>query len=136
MLGTVKQTHRDSISWPTMHGGNVSKRNLKEFTIALNEKQFTLRRSASRWTKLAQEEHSTVHCLKTSDRNRKNCYSTLNKSGKNALMKLRSDFREAVTSMHRLHRESGEERPQPINSFYQYFRWHSPSASSSTSRWE
>ena len=28
-------------------------------------------------------------------------------------MKLRSDFREAVTSMHRLHRESGEEQPEP-----------------------
>ena len=33
-------------------------------------------------------------------------------------MKLRSDFREALTSMHRLHRESGEERPEPIP-FYQ-----------------
>ena len=29
-------------------------------------------------------------------------------------MKLRSDFRIAVTSMNRLHRESGEERPEPI----------------------
>ena len=30
-------------------------------------------------------------------------------------MKLRSDFSEAVTKMHRLHRESGEERPAPIS---------------------
>ena len=29
-------------------------------------------------------------------------------------MKLRSDFREALTNMHRLYRESGEERPEPI----------------------
>ena len=29
-------------------------------------------------------------------------------------MKLRSDFREAVTIVNRLHRESGEERPEPI----------------------
>ena len=29
-------------------------------------------------------------------------------------MKLRSDFREALTDMHRLHRESGEERLAPI----------------------
>ena len=29
-------------------------------------------------------------------------------------MKLRSDFREAVTIVNRLHRESGEERPGPI----------------------
>ena len=42
-------------------------------------------------------------------------------------MKLRSDFREAVTSMHRLHRESGEERLEPIP-FYQDQRWHSSSS--------
>ena len=29
-------------------------------------------------------------------------------------MKLRSDFREALTKKHRLHRASGEERPEPI----------------------
>ena len=34
-------------------------------------------------------------------------------------MKLRSDISEALTKMHRLHRESGEERPAPIP-FYQY----------------
>ena len=39
-------------------------------------------------------------------------------------MKLRIDFRTAVTIMNRLHRESGEERPEPIL-FYQYQRWHS-----------
>ena len=33
---------------------------------------------------------------------------------KNAPMKLRSDFRTAVTIVNRLHRESGEERPEPI----------------------
>ena len=30
-------------------------------------------------------------------------------------MKLRSDFREALTSMHRLNRESGDERLEPIH---------------------
>ena len=29
-------------------------------------------------------------------------------------MKLRSDFRAALTNMHRLHREAGEDRPAPI----------------------
>ena len=50
-------------------------------------------------------------------------------------MKLRSDFREAVTIMNRLHRESGEERPEPIP-FHQHQRWHSSSSSSSTSWWQ
>ena len=35
---------------------------------------------------------------------------SLNTSGRNAPMKLRSDFSEALTKMHRLYRESGEER--------------------------
>ena len=34
---------------------------------------------------------------------------SLNTSGRNAPMKLRSDFSEALTKMHRLHRESGDE---------------------------
>ena len=34
-------------------------------------------------------------------------------------MKLRSYFRQTLTNMHRLHRESGEERPEPIP-LYQY----------------
>ena len=38
----------------------------------------------------------------------------VNKSGRNAPMRLRSDFRTAVTIMNRLHRESGEDRPVPI----------------------
>ena len=46
------------------------------------------------------------------------------KSGRNAPMKLRSDFREALSNMHRLHRESGVDRPGR-NPFYQYQRWHS-----------
>ena len=34
-------------------------------------------------------------------------YLTFNKAGKNGLMKLRSDFRAAVSMKNRLHRESG-----------------------------
>ena len=59
VLGTAKLRHRKSISWPTMRGGDVSKRNVKQFTIASNEIQHVvirnsklagLRRSALRWT--------------------------------------------------------------------------------------
>ena len=85
--------------------------------------------------KLAQEDHSYCPLPEEFDRYRKNWYLTLNKSGRNAPMKLRSDFREALTNMHRLHRESGEERPEPIH-IYQYQKWHSSSSSSSTSWWQ
>ena len=47
-------------------------------------------------------------------RYRKTWSISLDTSGRNAPMKLRSDFSEAVTKMHRLHRESGEERLAPI----------------------
>ena len=63
-------------------------------------------------------------------------YITLNKSGRNAPMKLRSDFREALTNMHRLHRESGEERPEPIPFLSMSKVAFSSSSSSSTLWWQ
>ena len=85
--------------------------------------------------KLAQENHSYCPSSEEYERYKKIWYISLNKSGRHAPMKLRSDFREAVTIMNRLHRESGEERPEPIP-FYQYKKWHSSSSSSSTSWWQ
>ena len=81
--------------------------------------------------KLAQENRSCCPSSEEYERFQKNWYISLNTSGRNAPMKLRSDFREALTNMHRLHRESGEERPAPIP-FYQYQKWHSSSSSSTS----
>ena len=50
-------------------------------------------------------------------------------------MKLRSDFREHLQIYTRHHRESGEERPEPIL-LYQNQRWHSKFSSSSSSWWQ
>ena len=36
--GMAQLRHRKRISWPTMRGGDVSKRNLKEFTIVSNDR--------------------------------------------------------------------------------------------------
>ena len=60
---------------------------------------------------------------------------SLNTSGRNEPMKLRSDFSEALTKLHRLHRESGEKRLAPIP-FWQYQKWHPSSSPSSTSWWQ
>ena len=84
--------------------------------------------------KLAQEDHSYRLSYEEYLRYQKHWYITLNKSGKNAPMRLRSDFRAAVTEMNRLHRESGEERAEPIP-FQQYQRWHQSSSSSSWWQW-
>ena len=56
-------------------------------------------------------------------------YLTLNKSGKNAPMRLRQDFRAAISLKKRLHRESGEEVAEPTSP-QQYLRWHSSSSDS------
>ena len=85
--------------------------------------------------KLAQEDHSYRLSHEEYFRYQKHWYRTLNKSGKNAPMRLRSDFRTAVTIMNRLHQESGEERAEPIP-FQQYQRWHPSSSSSSWWNWD
>ena len=81
VLGTTKLRHRSSISWPTTRGGDVSKRNLKEFTIAFNEIQhIVIRNSKIRWTeekctemdKLAQENHSCCPSSEEYERKKKN----------------------------------------------------------------
>ena len=46
VFGTAKPTHRKSISWPTMLEGDVSERNLKEFTIASYKTQHIVIRSS------------------------------------------------------------------------------------------
>ena len=66
---------------------------------------------------------------------KKNWWISLNTSGRNEPMKLRSDFSESFTKLHRLHRESGEERLAPIPS-WQNQKWHPSSSSSSTSWWQ
>ena len=82
------------------------------------------------------QKDSPIVCRKASTfRYKKNWWISLNTSGKNKPMKLRSDFNEAFTELHRLHRESGEERLAPILS-WQYQKWHPSSSSSSTSWWQ
>ena len=84
---------------------------------------------------VAQKDFAYRPSTEEFERFKKTWSISLNTSGRNAPMKLRSDFSEAVTKMHRLHRESGEERPAPIP-FFQYQKWHSSSSSSSTSWWQ
>ena len=60
--------------------------------------------------KLAQEDHSIRLSKEEFKIFQGQWYLTLNNSGKNAPMRLRSDFRAAVTIKNRLHRESGEEQ--------------------------
>ena len=85
--------------------------------------------------KLAQEDHSYRLSKEEFKRHQGQWYLTLNKSGKNAPMRLRSDFRAAVTIKNRIHRESGEERAEPISP-QQYRRWRLSSSSDSWWNWD
>ena len=57
---------------------------------------------------LAKEDHTYRLAPEEKRRYHGQWYLTLNKSGKNGPMKLRSDFRAAVSMKKRLHHESGE----------------------------
>ena len=85
---------------------------------------------------LAKQDH-TYHLSKEEfKRNQGQWYLTLNKSGKNAPMRLRPDFRAAVSLKNRLHRESGEQVAESTSP-QQYRRWYSSSSDSwwDTSDW-
>ena len=81
---------------------------------------------------LAKEDH-TYHLISEDKRRYQNqWYLTLNKSGTIGPVKLRSDFRAAVSIKNRLHHESDEQVEEPIHP-EQNRRWH---PSSSTSWWD
>ena len=67
-------------------------------------------------------------------RYRKNWWISLNKSGKMGPVRDRSDFNDALTTLSRLHQESGERQLRPVP-FWKYQQWHS-SSSSSSSWWQ
>ena len=65
------------------------------------------------WDQFAKQDH-TYHLSKEEfKRYQGQWYLTLNKSGKNAPLRLRPDFRAAVSLKNRLHRESDEEVAEP-----------------------
>ena len=122
---------------PTMLEGDVSKKKYEGIHDRfLKDSTYRAPQLKIGWTeetciameKLAQENQSYCPLPEEFERYRKNGIS-------HAPMKLRSDFSEAATKMHRLHRKSGEERLAPMP-FYRYQKWHSLSSSSSTSWWQ
>ena len=78
---------------------------------------------------LAKEDHTYRLTPEEEKRCQGQWYLTLNKSGKNGPMKLRSNFRAAVSMKNLPHHESGEQVEEPIPP-EQYRKWH-PSSSSS-----
>ena len=67
-------------------------------------------------------------------RYKKNWWISLNMSGKTRPVRNRSYFAEALTKLHSLHQESGEQQLRPVP-LWKYQRWHQ-SSSSSSSWWQ
>ena len=142
VMGRLKNKEK-TFSLPIIWERDASRKVLKGFTTASKTTQhfvnrysalIELKRYASRWTK-TRRKISPIEWRKMSTFETKNWWISLNTSGKIGPMRDRSGFNEALTKLHRLHRESGEERPSPIP-LYQYQKWHSSSSSSSTSWWQ
>ena len=72
---------------------------------------------------LAQQDHTYRISREEFKRYQGQVYLTLKKSGRNTPMRLRSDFRAAVTVMNRFHRESGEEEVAESIPFQQNQSW-------------
>ena len=66
------------------------------------------------WDELAKEDHTYNLTPEEKRRYKGQWHLTLNKTGKNEAMKLRSDYRAAVVMKNRLHHESGEPIEEPI----------------------
>ena len=67
-------------------------------------------------------------------RYKENWWTSLNKSGKIGQVRDRSDFNDALTTLNRLHQESGKRQLRPVP-FWKYQQSHS-SLSSSSSWWQ
>ena len=143
----AKPKYKESTIQPGMRGRDAAKELtlkvnlLQVFTIDFSEIQVyresqlaieLTEQECIEWDELAPEDHTYHLTPEERKRYQGQWYLTLNKSGKNALMRLRPDFRAAVSLKNRLHRESGEEVAEPISP-QQYRRWHS---SSSDSCWD
>ena len=80
---------------------------------------------------LAQKDFSYHMTQAEYFRYRNNWWISLNNSGKIGLVGDRSDFNDALTTLNRLHHESGEQQLRPVP-FWKYQEWHQSSGSSSS----
>ena len=129
VLDMAKPKNKKSTRKPGMRGRDVARKltHCKHFT-GIHDRFFTdpvYRESqlAIGWTEqkckemdeLARQNHTYHLSAEEFKRYHGQWYLTLNKSGKNGLMKLRSDFRAALSLKNRLHNESGEQVEEPIS---------------------
>ena len=147
VLDMAKPKNKQSTIWPGMRGRDAARKStlkvnfLQVFTIDFSEIQVYresqlaigwTEQKCKEWDELAKEDHTYHLTPEEKKRYQGQWYLTLNKAGENGPLKLRSDFRAAVSMKNRLHHESGEQVEERLHPNPQR-RWHS---SSSTSWWD
>ena len=87
-----------------------------------------------KWDDLAEQDFT--HYMTESEyfRYKQNWWISLNKSGDTGPLRNRSDFNQALSTLNRLHRESGERPLRPLP--YRKYQERHPSSSSSSSWWQ
>ena len=131
VLDTARPKYKDNTAWLGMRGRDAGRKStpkvniLQVFTIAFSEipvygeAQLAIgwsEQKCKEWDELAAKEDNTDKLTPEERRKYKGqWYLTLNKEGKNGLMKLRSYYRAAVMMKKRLHHESGESTEEPIH---------------------
>ena len=104
------------------------------YFVNLNSNMIELKMSVSWWTNL-RRKISPIEWRKKSTFDTERIGGSLSIIlAKIGPLRDRSDFNDALSTLHRLHQESGEEQLRPIP-FWKYLRWHS-SSSSSSSWWQ
>ena len=105
-----KLKNKETIMLPKIWERDASRGVFRGFTIAswkilnfvnLNSDMIELKKSVSRWTNLRRKISPII---------RKNWWISLNNSGKTGPVRDRSDFNDALTTLNRLHHESGEQQ--------------------------
>ena len=131
VFDTAKPKNRKSTMWPGMRGRDAAKKvdsQSGHFTgihyrflrdPVYHESQLAIGRTEQKCKEMDElaKENLTYHLSLSTEECKKyqgQWYLTLNKSGKNGLMRLRPDFRAAVSLKNRLHREPGEQVAEPI----------------------
>ena len=83
-----------------------------------------------KWDDLAEEDHTCRMSESECFHYRQNWWISLNKSGNTTEpLRKRSDFKQALSTLKRLHREAGGRQPTP---YWKYKQWKSSLSSSST----
>ena len=130
VLDMARPKNKQSTIWPGMRGRDAARKLtlMVDFFTGIHdrflrdpvyrESQLAIgwtEQKCKEWDEHAQKDHTYRATPEEKKRYQGQWYLTLNTSGKNGSMKLRSDFRAAVSFKNRLHHESGEQVEEPIH---------------------